>query len=49
VLTPEELSKLPTNGVADANNVVIVSAPLSRALQHVFCRNFDEALADLNL
>jgi len=49
VLTPEELSKLPTNGVADANNVVIVSALLSRALQHVFCRNFDEALADLNL
>ena len=49
VLTPEELSKLPTNGVADANNVVIVSALLSRALQHVFCRKFDEALADLNL
>jgi hypothetical protein len=47
--TPEELSKLPTNGVADANNVVIVSALLSRALQHVLCRQFDEALADLNL
>jgi hypothetical protein len=26
-----------------------VSALLSRALQHVFCREFDQAEADLNL
>ncbi len=29
-------------------NEEIVSALLSRALQHVFCRQFDEAVSDLN-
>jgi hypothetical protein len=30
-------------------NVEIVSALLSRALQHVFCRQFNAAVSDLNL
>lgn len=49
MLTPENLIKLRTNGVADIDNEEIVSTLLSRALQHVFCRQFDEALSDLNL
>jgi hypothetical protein len=48
-LTPENLTKLRTNGVADVDNEDIVSMLLTRALQHVFCRQFDEALSDLNL
>jgi hypothetical protein len=48
-LTPENLKKLQTSGVKDVNHEEIVSDLLSRALQYVFCRKFDEALADLNL
>lgn len=46
VLTPENLKKLEAN---QGDNEEIISALLSRALQHVFCRQFDEALSDLNL
>jgi hypothetical protein len=49
VLTPENLSKFRKAGGAEGDNGEIVSALLSRALQHVFCRQFDEALSDLNL
>ena len=49
MLTPENLNKLRTNGVADLDNEEIVGTLLSQALQHVFCRQFDEALSDLNL
>jgi len=47
MLTPEELKRLSESpGKPDAGTA---SALLSRALQHVFCRQFDEALNDLNL
>jgi hypothetical protein len=49
VLTPENLSKFQKGGGTEGDNEEIVSALLSRALQHVFCRQFDEALSDLNL
>src|SRR5882762_1284007 len=49
VLTPENLSKFQNGGGTEGDNEEIVSALLSRALQHVFCRQFDEALSDLNL
>jgi hypothetical protein len=49
VLTPENLSKLQKGKGGEGDNEEIVSALLSRALQHVFCRQFDEALNDLNL
>jgi hypothetical protein len=49
VLTPENLSKFQKGGGTEGDNEEIVSALLSRALQHVFCRQFDEALRDLNL
>jgi len=47
--TPENLSKFQKGGGTEGDNEEIVSALLSRALQHVFCRQFDEALSDLNL
>jgi hypothetical protein len=52
-LTPENLRKLQaeknsgTGG--DIEDEEVVSALLSRAEQRVFCHQFDEALADLNL
>lgn len=49
VLTPENLSKLQKGKGSEGDNEEIISALLSRALQHVFCRQFDEALNDLNL
>jgi hypothetical protein len=49
VLTPENLGKFQKGGGPEGDNEEIVSALLSRALQHVFCRQFDEALSDLNL
>jgi len=49
VLTPENLGKFQKGGGPQGDNEEIISALLSRALQHVFCRQFDEALSDLNL
>jgi len=48
-LTPENIKKLRTTGDSNVDNEEIVSALLSRALQHVFCLQFDAALDDLNL
>jgi hypothetical protein len=48
-LTPENLKKLETTGTGDWNNEDTVSALLSRALQYVFCRRFDEAMKELDL
>lgn len=48
-LSPENLKKLQATGDSSIANEEIVSALLSRALQHVFCRQFDAALDDLNL
>jgi hypothetical protein len=47
VLTPEKLKQL--SGGMEKPDSETASALLSRALQHVFCRQFDEALSDLNL
>ena len=49
LLTPENLKKLEATGSADWNNEDIASALLSRALQFVFCRRFDEAMKELDL
>ena len=48
-LTPENIRKLPSTEGIGAENEEVVSALLSRTLQHVFCRDFDAALGDLNL
>ena len=48
-LAPDNLKKLETTGTGDWNNEEIVSALLSRALQYVFCRRFDEAMKELDL
>lgn len=48
-LTPENLKLLQSTGNTSVDNEEIVSALLSRALQHVFCRQFDAAITDLNL
>jgi hypothetical protein len=48
-LTPENLRRLQSSGNTGVENEEIVSALLSRALQHVFCRQFDAAFNDLNL
>jgi len=48
-LTPEDLKTLAKAGEADAENENIVSALEARTAQHVFCREFGEALSDLNL
>jgi hypothetical protein len=39
---------LTSAGTTTVDNVEIVSDLLSRALQHVFCQQFDAALSDLN-
>jgi hypothetical protein len=49
VLTAEGLEKLQRSREGSWDNEEVVSALLSRALQHVFCRQFDEAMSDLNL
>ena len=49
VLAAEDLSKFQKSGDTGGDNEVIISTLLSRALQDVFCRHFDEALSDLNL
>jgi hypothetical protein len=48
-LTPENIKKLQSTGDRDVENEDIVSGLLSRALQHVFCRQFDAALDTLNM
>jgi hypothetical protein len=49
-LTPENIKKLQAAGsLENLENEDIISGLLSRALQHVFCRQFDAALSDLNL
>lgn len=50
-LTPANLKKLEQAGEAGYNQndfEEVVSALESRTIQHVFCRQFDEALKDLN-
>ncbi|HTS36693.1 MAG TPA: hypothetical protein VMH04_13545 [Candidatus Solibacter sp.] len=52
VLTPENLTKLQgvkKFGYSNSDLDVVVSALLSRAMQRVLCRQYDEALADLDL
>ena len=48
-LTAENIKALQSMGNRFVENEEIVSALLSRALQHVFCRQFDAAMGDLNL
>lgn len=52
-LTPENLRKLQSakkfGGAGNFELDDVVSALLSRALQRVLCRQYDDALADLNL
>jgi hypothetical protein len=48
-LTPEDLKTLAKAGEPGAENEDIISALEARTAQHVFCREFDEALKDLNL
>lgn len=51
-LTPEDVQRIGAATQTQdqkAKQMEIVSALLSRALQHVYCRQYDEALADLNL
>ena len=49
-LTPENIKKLEATGALENfDNQDIVSGLLSRALQHVVCRQFDAALNDLDL
>lgn len=48
-LTPDSIKALQATGSEDTNNEGAVSGLLSRALQHVFCRQFDAAMSDLNL
>jgi len=48
-LTPEKTEVLQSTGNSGVENEEIISALLSRALQHVFCRQFDAAVSDLNL
>jgi hypothetical protein len=48
-LTVENIKLLQSMGNTFVENEEIVSALLSRALQHVFCRQFDAAMSDLDL
>jgi hypothetical protein len=48
LLTTENIRKLQAAGAASPDSEETVSALLSRALQHVFCRQFDAAIADLD-
>jgi len=47
-LAPENIKVLQSSGNTGVENEDIVSALFSRALQHVFCRQFDAAVSDLN-
>ena len=48
-LTPDKIKRLQTSAKTEDETEEVVSALLSRALQHVFCRQFDDAMRDLNL
>jgi len=50
-LTPENIQRLGSSANPEENQDLeeIASSLLSRAIQHVFCRQFDAALADLDL
>jgi hypothetical protein len=48
-LTPEKIKTLQSTSTARGESEDIISDLLSRALQHVFCRQFDAALDDLDL
>ena len=48
-LTEANLRKLPEAGETSWDGEDVVSALLSKALQHVFCHQFDEATKQLNL
>jgi len=48
-LTPENIKRLQSTENVGVENEEIVSGLLSRALQHVFCRQFDAAVSDLDL
>ncbi len=50
-LTAEDIQEIGATQTPDqkAKQMEIVSSLLSRALQHVYCRQYDDALADLNL
>jgi len=48
-ITEEKLAQLRNTGESDWNNEEVVSALLSKATQHVFCRQFDETLKVLDL
>jgi len=48
-LTPENIGRLRPTDKIDDENEETVSNLLSRALQRVFCRQFDDAMVDLNL
>ena len=48
-LAPENIKKVQSMEDIYSDNEEIASALLSRALQHVFCRQFDAAVDDLNL
>jgi hypothetical protein len=49
LLTKENLEKLRKTGESDWNNEDTVSALLSKATQHLFCRQFEQALQVLDL
>jgi hypothetical protein len=48
-LTPERIQKWQARGKRSDDDEEVVSGLLSRALQRVFCGQFDDALRDLNL
>ncbi|HEY6267055.1 MAG TPA: hypothetical protein VIX11_02055 [Candidatus Acidoferrum sp.] len=48
-LTPEDLDSLKNAGEPGQDMENIISALEARTAQHVYCREFDEALKDLNL
>jgi len=48
-LTPENIRRLQTTEITRWEHEELISQLLSRALQNVFCRRFDDAVNDLNL
>ena len=48
-LTPERIEQWRTREKSADGDEEVISDLLSRALQHVFCRQFDDAASDLNL
>src|SRR5215831_8096510 len=48
-LTEENLHKLPRTNSSDWDSQEVISAVLSKALQHVFCRQFDQAMKQLDV